>query len=183
MRVRLAKRMSFSRSAASRSETRRRQRGRRHDMLRPDHLAELLELEIIEIFEVAGRYTHRTDAESGLQVVDTVEIDQMLQRLAKRRGVVIALRLRAALRPQQRRGKTWREKAGNAEGGDQGGAGLVEKRSSAVALRDRIPGHRRRDHFPELLETPDPLFARIAGDDCGVDGADRYAGDPFRLEI
>src|ERR1700682_3202204 len=94
----------------------RRQRGRRHDMLRPDLLAELLELEIIEIFEVAGRYTHRTDAEPGLQVVDTVEIDQMLQRLAKRRGVVIALRLRAALRPQQRRGKTWGAQAADADG-------------------------------------------------------------------
>src|SRR6266851_7242806 len=161
----------------------RRQCARRHDMLRLNLLAELLEFEIIEIFEVAGGHTHRTDAEPGLQVVDAVEINQALQRLSKRRGVVIALRLRAALRPQRRRGKTRREKAGDAEGGDQGGAGLVEERTPAVALRDGIPGYWRRNHFPEFLETPDPLFARIAGDDRGVDGADRDAGNPFRFEI
>src|SRR6476620_3338124 len=50
----------------------------------------------------------------------------------KRCGVGIALRLRAALRPQRRRRQTRREKTGNAEGGDPAGAGLVEKRSPAV---------------------------------------------------
>src|SRR6266567_2411481 len=161
----------------------RRQRAGCHDVLRPDLLAQLLELEIVEILEVAGGHTHRAEAEPCLQIVDAVEIDQMLQRFSQRRGVVIALRLRAALRPQRRRRKTRREKPGNAEGRDQGGAGLVEERSPAVALRDGIPWHRRRDHLPEFLETLDPLFTRIAGDDRGVDGADRDAGDPFRLEI
>ena len=42
---------------------------------------------------------HRADAEAGLQIVDTVEIDQVFQRLLQGRGVVIALRLRAARRP------------------------------------------------------------------------------------
>ena len=90
---------------------------------------------------------------------------------------------RAALRPKRRRGKARREETGNTERGDQGGAGLVEQGTPAVAFRDGIPGHRRRNHFPEFLETLDPLFARIAGDDRGVDGADRDAGNPFRLEI
>src|SRR5436309_4934268 len=160
-----------------------RQRAGCHDMFRPDLLAELLELEIVEILEVAGGHTYRADAEPRLQIVDAVEIDQMLQRFSQRGCVVIALRLRAALRPQRRRGKTRREKPGNAEGGDQGGAGLVEKRSPAVALGDGIPGHWRRDHLPEFLETLDPLFTRIAGDDRRVDRADRDAGDPFRFEI
>src|SRR6266404_1631623 len=160
-----------------------RQRARSHDVFRLNPLAQLLELEIVEIFEVAGRYTHGPDAEPGLEVVDAVEIDQVLQRLSKRGCIVIAQRLRAALRPQRRRRKTRREKAGDAEGSDQGGAGLVEKRSAAVTLGDRIPGHRRGDQLPEFLEAPDPLFARIAGDDRGVDGADRDAGNPFRLEI
>src|SRR5258705_2585267 len=91
--------------------------------------------------------------------------------------------MRGAWRPQRRRGKTRRKKAGDAEGGDQGGAGLVEEGTPAVAFRDGIPGYWRRNHFPEFLETPDPLFERIAGDDRGVDGADRDAGNPFRLEI
>src|SRR5260370_18506549 len=119
----------------------RRQSAGRHDMFRPDLLAQLLELEIIEIFEVARRHAHSTDAQPGLQIVDSVEIDQTLQRLAKRRGVVIALRLRTARRPKRRRGKTRREKAGNAERRDQGGTGLVEKGTPAIARREGIPRH------------------------------------------
>ena len=36
--------------------------------------------------------------------------------------------------------------------------------------------------LPEFLEALHPLFGRIAGDDRGIDGADRNAGNPFRLE-
>ena len=118
-----------------------------------------------------------------LQIVDAVEIDQSLQRLLQRRGVVIALRLRAARRPERRGRNARREEAGHAKGRDQGGAGFVEQRARAVARRHRIPGHRRRHHLPEFLQALDALLALIAGDDRGVDGADRDAGDPFRLEI
>ena len=60
-------------------------------MFGPDLLAQLLELDIIEISEIASRHTYHTDAEPGLQVVDAVEINQALQRFLKRGGVVIAL--------------------------------------------------------------------------------------------
>src|SRR6202011_2480618 len=102
---------------------------------------------------------------------------------AQRRGVVIALRLRRTLRPKRRRRKPRREETGNPEGGDQGGAGLVEERPPAVAFGDGIPRHRSRNHLPEFLEPRDALFAWVTGDDGGIDGADRDAGDPFRLEI
>src|SRR5262245_29416058 len=46
-----------------------------------------------------------------------------------------------------------------------------------------MPGHRRRNHLPKFLEFGHALLARIAGDDRGIDGADRDAGDPIRLEI
>ena len=161
----------------------RRQRAGRHDVLGADLLAEPLELDIVEIAEIARGHADRADAEPGLQVVDAVEIDQPLQRLAQRRGVVIALRLRAALRPQRRRRNARGEEAGHAEGGDQGGAGLVEQRALAVAADDRIPRHRRRNHLPEFLQPLDALSRLVAGDDRGVDGADRDAGNPVRLEI
>ena len=74
----------------------RRQRAGRHDVLRSDLLAELLEFVIVEISEIARGYAHRADAEPGLQVVDAVEVDQAFQRLLQRGCVVIALRLRAA---------------------------------------------------------------------------------------
>ena len=124
----------------------------------------------------------RADAEPALQIVDAVEIDQALQRLLQWRGVVVALRLRAARRPQQRGRKPRGEETGNAEGGDQGRAGLIENRASAVARCDRVPWHRRRHHLPEFLQARHASFRIIAGDDRGVDGADRNPGDPFRLK-
>ena len=126
----------------------------------------------------------RADAEPGLQIVDAVEIDQPLQRRAQRRGVVIALRLRAALRPQRRRRNPRREKAGHAEGRDQGGAGLVEQRTPAVARGDadsRAPAPKPCSQ--NSLSRSTRFSRRIAGDDRGIDGADRDAGNPFRLEI
>jgi hypothetical protein len=110
------------------------------------------------------------------------EVDQPLQRLLQRRGVVIALRLRAARRPQGRGRNTRREEAGHAEGRDQRGAGFVEQRARAVAVCDGIPRHRGRHHLPELFQPVDAFLAFIAGDDRGVDGADRNARDPFRFE-
>src|SRR6266404_1968348 len=68
----------------------RRQRAGRHDMFRPDPLAELPELEIVEIFEIAGGDADRADAEPRFPVVDAVEIDQPLQRFSKGSGVVVA---------------------------------------------------------------------------------------------
>ncbi len=117
-----------------------------------------------------------------LQIVDAVEIDQPLQRLLQRRGVVIALRLRVARRPQRRRWNPRGKETGDAEGGDQGGAGLVENRASAVGFDDRVPRHRCRHHLPEFLQARHAFVRLIAGDDRGIDGADRNPGDPFRLE-
>ena len=117
-----------------------------------------------------------------LQIVDAVEIDQTLQRLLQRRGVVIALGLRAAGRPERRGRNARREEAGHAEGRDQRGAGRVEQLAAVVALADRLPRHRRGHHLPEFLEPLDARLRLVAGDDRGVDRADRDAGDPFRLE-
>src|ERR1700740_3682731 len=103
-------------------------------MFGTDLLAELLELEIVEISEIAGGDTHRPDAEPGLEIIDAIEIAQMLQRLANGVGVVIAQRWRAALRPQRGRRKPRLEESGHAECRDQGGTGLIEQGSSAVAF-------------------------------------------------
>jgi hypothetical protein len=64
------------------------------------------------------------------------------------------------------------------------GTPKVAIKAALVSLKsDGIPGHWRRNHFPEFLEAADPLFARVAGNDRGIDGADRDAGNPFGLEI
>ncbi len=49
-------------------------------------------------------------------------------------------------------------------------------------LDHRVPRHRRRHHLPEFLQPRHPPGRFVAGDDRGIDGADRDAGDPFRLE-
>ena len=156
----------------------RRQRARRHDMLGPDLL-----LRIVEIDEVAGGDIHRADAEPRRLRIDAVEIHQPLQRRAQRRGVVIAQRLRQVRRPELRRWKARREETGHAERGDRHRAAFVIERTRHVARQVGLPGQRRRDEIPERLELFEPLLARIAGDDRGVDRADRDAGDPGRLEI
>ena len=149
----------------------------------PIFLPSFAEFEIVEISEIARGHTDRADAEAALQIVDAVEVDQALQRLAQRRGVVIALRLGAARRPKRRRWNAGSKETGHTEGSDQCRAGLVEQGAPAVTLGDGIPRHRRRNHLPEFLQPLHPRFARVAGNDRGVDGADRDAGNPFRLEI
>jgi len=141
------------------------------------------ELEIVEILEVARGDADGADRKPGLQVVDAIEINQVLQRLLQRRGVVIAQRRRRAGGPERRRRKARREEARHAKGGDDRSTCLVEQRARAVAGHDRIPRHRLGHHVPEFLQPLDALFALIAGDDRGVDRADRDAGDPVRLEI
>ena len=152
-------------------------------MLGADLLAELAKLEIVEIFEIAGGDADRTDGQPRLQIVDAVEIDQPLQRFRQRRRVVIAQRRRRARRPERRRRKARREEAGHTEGRDDRRTGLVEQRARTIALQDRRPRHRLGHHVPELLQPLDALVTLVAGDDRGVDGADRNTGDPFRLEI
>src|SRR4051794_35567092 len=128
-----------------------RQRAGSHDVLGTDLLAELLELVIVEIFEVPRGDPDRSDRQARLEIIDAVEIDQTLQRLLQRRGVVIAFRLRTARRPERRRRNPRREEARYAEGRDQRSAGGVEQLAAVIALADWLPRHRRRDHLPEFL--------------------------------
>lgn len=44
-------------------------------------------------------------------------------------------------------------------------------------------GAAERDEVPELLEPVDAPLRRVAGDQRGVDGADRHAGDPVDLLV
>ena len=155
-----------------------RQCARGHDVLRADLL-----FRVVEIGEVAGAHVHRADAEAHVLLVDEVEVDQPRQRLAQRRGVVVADRLRRAAWPQRCRRHARREEAGHAEGRDPRSAGFVERRARLVALQDRPPQHRRGDELPEFLQARDAQLLRVAGDDRRIDRADRDAGDPCRIKL
>ena len=151
-------------------------------MLGTDPLAERPELDIVEIAEIARGDADRADAKAAFQLVDAIEIDQPLQRLLQRRRVVIAERLRAARRPDRRRRNARREEAGHAEGrDDRGRLSLKTVRLLSPLTRDsRAPARRPSPRIPCRRSTR--FSASIAGDDRGVDRADRNAGDPFRLE-
>jgi hypothetical protein len=45
------------------------------------------------------------------------------------------------------------------------------------------PERGRGDSLPEFSQSFDALFRRIAGDQGRVDGADRNAGNPVRMQI
>ena len=151
-------------------------------MLRADLLAELPEFEIVEIGEVAGGDADRADAKPRLAIIDAVEIDQPLERLLQRRGVVVALRLRAARRPERRRRNRGVKKPGTPKAAIM--AALVSLNSDR-ARSSSSPGSRTpaTTPSPRIPSADRRAFARVAGDDRGIDGADRDACDPFRLEI
>ena len=151
----------------------------------PNSLPSLLNSTLSKYLKLPVGHTHRPHAEPALQIVDTVEVDEPLQRLAQRSGVVKTLRLRAALRPQRRRRNPRREEAGRAEGRNHRCAGFVIERALPISFGDRSrnPRRHRRDHLPEFFQPVDALRRLIAGNERGIDRADRDPRNPFRFEI
>ncbi len=161
----------------------RRQRAAGHDMGGGD----LVRL-VVEIGEVAGPDVGGADAEAGLARIDPVEIHQALEQRLERRDVVEAEVPGIAGRREDRRRKARLEEAGCAHQHDAQGAPLVHDLVLHVVL-DREARHvgdaegRGRHRLPEGAQLLDPLLRRIAGDQRRIDGADRDAGDPVRVEI
>jgi hypothetical protein len=88
----------------------------------------------VEVGEIAGLDVDRPERQTGNAVVDAVEVDEALERVAQRGRVVIAecgLRSRQ-LQPRRRHAR--REEAGGAEQQRARGAGVVHG-------ADRDPGH------------------------------------------
>src|SRR5207253_6015650 len=55
---------------------------------------------------------------------------------------------------------------------------LIEPRKSVAKIPDRILLHL----LPELLQPRQAVFGLVAGNHAGIDGADRGADDPVRLD-
>jgi hypothetical protein len=136
----------------------------------------------VEVAEVAPGHADRADREADRTRIQQVEVDQPLERLAQWRGVVVADRRQRPRRLERGGRSARREEAGDAEQHRDRRVGLVEDIARAVdALsewRQRRRPRKRRDALPELAQPLDPPLGRVAGDERGIDRADRDAGDP-----
>src|SRR5260221_535641 len=156
----------------------RRQRAARHDVLGAE-----LAFAVIEIDRIAGVHVDRADAQAHvLLAVQEIEIDQLAERPAQRRGVVDAERPGRGIRCQQGRRNPWREEPRHAEARRGEGVEPVQPGTQRRELRRWGPGQSGRDPIPELAQPLEPLLDRIARDQRAVDGTDRHARHPVRRE-
>src|SRR6516162_5747405 len=141
----------------------------------------------VEIDKIATAHVDRADTKTHLAGIDTIEIDQTLQRRAQRRVVVIARFVRTAWWPNGRRRQARHKEIRRAEQEDAHSARLIEQLVLGVVILDILKiGYaewRSRDRVPKFTQRVDPLLRRIAGDDRRVDGADGDSGNPIGMQI
>ena len=76
------------------------------------------------------------------------------------------------------RRKAGREKPRQAESDGDGGTRFVVQVALCGRKADRVRGNIGRNHIPEFTHAFNALIGRVAGNQCGIDCADRYPGDP-----
>ena len=109
-------------------------------------------------------------------MVELVEVDQFLERAAQRVDLVIAGGVGAQLRVRAEEG----HRVGIEEGRHAAGHRRCKLRVAAAIQFGRPPGTKWSfcDARPEVAQLVDPLAGLAAGDQRGVDRADRGADDP-----
>ena len=113
--------------------------------------------------------------------VQQVEIDQLFQGAGELARIIVAERggRTGGLEPGKE--KPGLEESGLPQHRGHEGARMVAQHAEHVAVRRVGPDLAARDQLPELPQPVQPVFRLVAGDDRGVDGADRHPGEPGRL--
>ena len=137
---------------------------------------------VVEEDEIAGQHIHRPHRKARRRGVEMIEIDQLAQRLAQGRGVVIAGGVLGAGRQQPGIDLVRGEEAGLAQKGAGQGAVHVAALAENVAVRRAQPQRAVGDAGPEFAQPFQPFVDAVAGDDGGIDAADRDPGNPVRLQ-
>ena len=144
-------------------------------MLEPDRL-----VAAVEIPHFAVAHIDRADSEPHLMGVDIIEVDQLGKRFAQRLGRVVGGTLDAdgEVRPEPRGRVGPEERRKSPRHRRHVGDGAAEpreefRRADAGALFDAVP---------ERMQALEPAFRRIAGDQRGVNRADRRADHPVGLD-
>src|SRR3954452_6760945 len=145
---------------------------------------------VVEIDKVAGSHVYRAHTETHLASIDPGEVDEPLEGRFEELGFIKAGRLKGAARVEPRGRLSQGKKAGSADEESPGRAYLVEDAACEVPLGgERVGGNgpvEQRvgcDLLPKGAQLGHPLVRGIPGDEGGVDGADRNAGDPIGMEI
>src|SRR5262249_10438572 len=141
----------------------------------------------IEIGEIATPHFDRADAKAHLAGIDSIEIDHTLQRRSQRRVVVIARFIWTSRWPDGRRRQARHKEIRRPKQENAYGTVLIDKLMLVVAELD-LPEignakRRSRDRAPKLAQRVDATLRRIAGNDRGIDGADRDSGNPIGMQI
>src|SRR6266536_387828 len=155
-----------------------RQRAAGHDVLRPDGVSG-----VVEIDEVAGSDVDRARAEARHPGVESIEIHQTLQCLLEGIGVVKAGCFARPTRLHPGGHRTRREESRCTTRESEIGAHLVEEIAAVVAERRPTPWRVRSRLRPKLAQPVYASTGRVAGDDGRVNRSDRYAGDPVRMDV
>ena len=141
-----------------------RQRRAGEHMLGTEHMAV-----VVEIGFGAGAEIDGAEHEPDSAGIDPVEIDRGVQQLAQ---------LRRARSAAARARRSWRPRV------DGPSASATRPASQRRTRRGTQPSPPSRDAPAQLLPEPaqprNPFMRQIAGDDRGIDRADRGAGDPVR---
>ena len=123
----------------------------------------------VEIAHVSRAHGHKSEREARPSGIHQLEIDQRRQKLLQRIDVIQG----GALDPER-----------GIDAANEGRVGIVKTRYAHQQRRELVPrfeplvGKVR----PELPQPFDPALDRISGDDDAVDGADRRADHPIRLD-
>ena len=128
-------------------------------------------------------HVDRADAQAHmLLAIQEIEIDQLAERPAQRRGVVDAERFGSGIGHEHGGRYSWREESRHAERRCGEGVEPVQPRAQRRELRKRVPWQSGRDPIPEFAQPLEPSLDRIARNQRTVDGADRHARHPIRRE-
>ena len=154
---------------------RRRQRAGRHDVFDAEDA-----VAAVEISHLAGADMGGTDRQPRPATVHQIEIDELGQGLLQRLGGIVP----GALGTERIVVAGVGQRIGSEEPRDPVRHGRpVEQLFVEAWKRARKAPDRTLLHpFPELLQAGQTVFRRIARDQAGIDGADRGADDPVRLD-
>ena len=118
----------------------------------------------VEEAEIAAVDIDRTDRQPHPALVDQVPVDQPIERIDQRRGVVIAQRGGAPRRRKGRRQHAWPEEARHPGQRNEPCRPFVEKFAFALVTLDGKARQRARYRRPEIAQRRHVFLGRIAGD-------------------
>src|SRR5262245_8446946 len=136
-------------------------------------------LAAVEVAHLAGVHVRGADGESRRAALDEREVDEIAQGLFQRSGrVETGLVLPERIMRAEEGKRIGLEEARNAAEQRRPVGGRVGQLRPARQAPELLAPH----PAPELLQPVEAVLRLVARDQAGIDGADRGADDPIRLD-